>query len=888
MNPIRKICAISIPLLISISTATVFSQTENNNQWYNSAEKHKDKKAPVKDAKKKIFLQFSDTSKEDQLWKKWQVGNLLSSFGHIVKPEGLTLKLDEDERIMNLILAQSKKYLIIKSDVHLSVVDAENFEVINTNSFPDKDDGGSMNGLALSNDDSTVYYTGMQKNMYSGIISKTGVFVQTKTYDLSIDKKFTNPLGIGLCHKSNIALVALAIANQLAVVDLQSGKVLRNIPVGVCPYSVVISNDESTAFVSNFGGPLPGKDDKTEKSAGVQVAVDEYSIALRGSISVIDIKKQKVIVEISTGIHPEAMVLSPDGKLLYVTDASGDGISVIDVNNRKVVYTINTKPNPDLPYGSLTNALQFSEDGKILFAANAGNNAIALINPQKPQEGPYGFITAGGFPGTLSIKNNNLFIGNVVPLKGALQKAKLPANNSELENYTIAAEKGFHLFDIIRSQTEAKSGVIAKPVPINAGEPSLIKHVVYIIKENKKFDQVLGDFGRGNCDSNLVEFPKETTPNTHALANQFVLLDNYYCNGIQSNDGHQWAIQGITTPYREKDYASVRCPYDFGTDPLCYAASGLIWDHLIRKGVSFRNFGELDYPELVKGKTWTDFYTSWKNGTDSAQFKCSYSSDMLRKYSDLRFPGWQMNIPDQVRADAFITALSEYEKQGSLPEFIVIYLPNDHTNGHNTAVPTPRAYVADNDLATGRIVEALANSVFWKDMAVFINEDDPQTGTDHVDGHRSFCLLAGPYIKRDTVISNFYNQSSVLHTICQIFGVQPMNQVVAMSPLMTDCFRNTPNYKGYTHLKSNIALNEMNPEVKDMESKTEALLAPKTMKLNFTRPDKIDEDALLFSKYVWSTIYGDRPFPEHYFGAHGRGLKQLRLKIDPNAKEEEE
>jgi YVTN family beta-propeller protein len=874
-------------LFLSFGVETkVFSQDDKNNQWFNSANRHKDNKAPVKDASQQKGHAVLEPTQIDTTWKKMLVGNTLSSFGHLVKPEGVSIELEKMERIMSLVLVQNKKFLVVKTDSHLSVVDADNFKIISQNTFPDKNDGGSMFGLALGNDDATVYYTGMQKNMYVGTISKNGTFVHTKTIDLSINKKFTNPLGIGFCNKSNIALVALAVANQVAVVDLKTEKVVRNIPVGVCPYAVVISHDETTAFISNFGGPIPGKGDKTEKSAGSDVAVDENSIALRGSVSVIDIKTKKVIAQINTRIHPESMVLSPNGKLLYVTDASGDGISVIDVEKRKVISTIDTKPNPSLPYGSLTTALEFSSDGKILFAANAGNNAIALINPKKTKEGPYGFIAAGGFPGAICIKNDNLFIGNVVPLKGALQKVTLPTNKTELENYTQNAEKGFHLIDIIRAQAEAKSGMVAKPVPTNVGEPSVIKHVVYIIKENKKFDQVLGDIGKGNCDPSLVEFPKEVTPNTHALANQFVLLDNYYCNGIQSNDGHQWAIQGISTPYREKDYASVHCAYDFGTDPLCYAASGLIWDHLLRKGISFRNFGELDYPVLVKGKTWTDFYSSWANKTNTAEFECVYPSDMLRKYSDLRFPGWQMNIPDQVRADAFITALSEYEKAGSLPEFIVIYMPNDHTNGHSTANPTPRAYVADNDLATGRVVDALSKSSFWKGMVVFINEDDPQTGTDHVDGHRSYCLVAGPYVKRDAIVSNFYNQSSVLHTICQIFGTQPMNQTVAMSPLMTECFQDTPNYGGYTYLESNIALNEMNPETKAMNSKTQSLLAPKTEKLDFSRPDRIDKDALMFSKYVWSTIHGDKPFPSQYFGDHGKGLKQLGLKTDPNAKKD--
>lgn len=260
----------------------------------------------------------------------------------------------------------------------------------------------------------------------------------------------------------------------------------------------------------------------------------------------------------------------------------------------------------------------------------------------------------------------------------------------------------------------------------------------------------------------------------------------------------------------------------------------------------------------------------------------------LEKYSDLRYPGWNMDITDQIRADVFIDALKEYEAAGSLPVFMIIYLPNDHTSGYSENKPTPRAYVADNDWATGRVVEALSKSSFWKDMAIFINEDDPQSGTDHVDGHRSICMVAGPYVKRGTVLNHFYNQSSVLHTICQIFGVQPMNQLVATAPLMTACFQQSPDYTPYHSQTPSVAINEMNPAREMIRNKTTARLAPLARRMDFSKPDLIDKDALLFSEYVWSTIHGDKPFPRRYFGAHGKGLKGLGLKIDSKFKKDED
>ncbi|MBV4358887.1 alkaline phosphatase family protein [Pinibacter aurantiacus] len=738
--------------------------------------------------------------------------------GQTLNPAGESLTLIENSRVLNLSLALNKTLLIAKTNRNISVIDAKNFKLLQSFNYLDKE-AGSMNGLVVDANDSTIYFTGLNRNLYVGNVSSSGTFTLVKKIDLSINNKNTNPLGIGLCS-NNIALVACAVANQVAVVDIVKGKVVTNIPVGVCPYAIVISKNKETAFVSNFGGPHPRKGDRTEKSAGTDVAVDERSVAMRGSVTVIDIKSRKKIAEIGTNIHPESMILSPDGKLLYVTDDSGDGISVIDATTFKIIRTINTKPDRSLPYGSLTTALALSGDGKTLMTANAGNNSIALIDAQRPGKGPYGFIAAAGFPGAICIADNNLFIGNVTAIKGQIQKVKLPGNASELANYSSEAKKGFHFIDMLRAQASANSNVAPIPVPKNPGELSSIKHVVYVIKENKKFDQVFGDIGRGNCDSTLVEFGKKYTPNAHQLANQFVLLDNYYCNGVNSSDGHQWAIQGITTPYHEKDFSNGHCSYDFGSDPLCYAGCGFIWDHLVRKGISFRNFGETDLAEIPKGVTWTDIYNSWKNKTDSSPvYKCSYSMKGLEKYSDLRYPGWNMDITDQVRADVFIKALKEYETAGSLPEFIVIYLPNDHTSGYDPMNPTPRAYVADNDLATGKVVDALSKSPFWKDMAIFINEDDPQTGVDHVDGHRSICMIAGPYVKRNAIVSKFYNQSSVLHTICQIFGVQPMNQLVATAPLMTECFQQTPDFTGYNSIASSIPINEMNPAKTAFQSK---------------------------------------------------------------------
>ncbi len=865
-------------------------------------------------------------------WSMQTVGQALAQTGHLMTPAGACAEVAG--RVMGLALVRGGRFLVVKTDRGPAVLDTAGFKLLKQYDVPEKAaaeadrearyraeadrtpklkaapdwektlkakagigwgvHGGSMHGITVGEDDATVYLTGRARHLFSGTVSETGELTFAPTVDLALDKGDTNPLGVGLVPGGKTAVVALALANRVAIVDLVAGKLAATIPVGVCPYGVAVSRDGGTAFVSNLGGSLPRRWDRVERTTGMDkdgtpMAVDKRSVALRGTVSVIDLAKRKVVREIETGIHPEALALSPDGSRLYVVDASGDGVSVIDVARRKVVERLDVKPQPDLPYGSLANGLAVSADGKTLFTANAGNNAVALLNLERPGEPPFAFIAAGGFPGAVCVRGDTLYCGNVTGYAADVQQVTVPRDPAALRALTAAASRGFHLAEIVRAQARAASRVPPRPVPARAGEPSPVKHVVYIIKENKKFDQVLGDIGRGNCEPKFCEFPRATTPNAHALADEFVLLDNYYCGGVLSCDGHQWATQGLTSPYREKDWGNQHAIYGFGADPLCFAGCGFIWDHVLRQGLSFRNFGELGNGVAPKGSKWLDNYRAWTNGTWSAVFSGSYRFDALRRYSDLRFPGWNMLIPDQVRADAFLTALREFEAAKQMPDLVIVYLPDDHTQGGSVANPTPRAYVADNDLALGRVVEALSKSRFWRDMAIFINEDDPQTGADHVDGHRSLCFVASPYARRGgAVVSRFYNQSSVLHTICRIFGLPPMNQVVALAPVMDECFQATPDFTPYVCRPVSVPLDELNPDPKKAASKTQARLGPKTEKLDFSAPDLLDDDAVLFSRWAWATVRGDEPFPVAYTGAHGKGLKALGLRLDPFVVEDDD
>ena len=333
--------------------------------------------------------------------KAWNNGTSdLAQTGHRIVPAGRSLHVQG--RVMSIAIAQRGKFLIVKSDSHIALIDAAEFKVVKQYGFPrqksGKEDLGSMYGLAVAADGATVCFTGNGTCLHTAALDAKGVMTMGSAIDLSVAGKSVDPLGVALIPGGKLAAVALSIPNEVAIVDLASSKVVSRIPVGVCPYGVVIAPDGKTALVSNFGGSQARTGDRTEKSAGTSVAVDERSVALRGTVSVIDLVTRKVVKEIETRIHPEAMTLSPDGKLAYVVDASGDGVSTIDIARRAVVEQFNTKPRADLPYGSLTDGLAISPDGKTLYAANAGNNAVAEIDVARHNDPPCGFFAAGGFP----------------------------------------------------------------------------------------------------------------------------------------------------------------------------------------------------------------------------------------------------------------------------------------------------------------------------------------------------------------------------------------------------------------------------------------------------------------------------------------------------------
>jgi hypothetical protein len=587
------------------------------------------------------------------------------------------------------------------------------------------------------------------------------------------------------------------------------------------------------------------------------------------------------------------------------------------------------RPDPNLPFGSITNALAVSKDCRTLFVANGGNNAIAVVTlAEQPNTRSVvnGFIPTGWFPGGVCTDGANLYVANVkgegsrqpkfkdapqskksvakqakkgdeqeqmarnggasggmpIPaawnshgVRGSLTKVAIP-DARQLAAMTKQALTDARVPQTLLAMEQAESGIKATPVPRRPGEPSMIEHVVYVIKENRTYDQVFGDLSQGNGDAKLCNYGRRITPNQHALAEEFVLLDNYYCNGVLSADGHQWATQGAIGDYSEKEFGGHPRGYFFGTDALAYAGCNFIWDSVLLHGRSFRNYGEFDVTRVVPGGNWFDIYRDFQRKTGKITFKLAIPMETLRKYTCPTFPGWNLAIPDVVRMGAFMREFKEYEKNGDWPSFVVVYLPQDHTAGTSPDYPTPRALVADNDLALGQLIDAISHSRFWATTAIFVNEDDPQAGWDHVDGHRSTCLVVSPYVKRHAVVSQFYNQLSVLHTIERMLGLPSAAQLTGQAPTMEACFADKADVTPYTIRPNIIPLDERNKKVSELQGAARQL-AVASQELDLSEPDRINEDA--FNRILWHASMGvDAPYPADFAGAHGKGLKSLKLK----------
>jgi YVTN family beta-propeller protein len=716
------------------------------------------------------------------------------------------------------------------------------------------------------------------------------------------------PSGLAISPDNRRLYVAGNLSNTLLELDAESGAVLRQIAVGVEPYDVVLTDGK--AYVSNWGGRRPtapsgsrdGADNRgtAESPAGIPtgpaglgttVRVDPRTfVASEGSVSVIDLKAGRVLTEIITGRHASGLAVSPDGKYVVVANANEDTLSVIDPATDRVAETISVRWNPSDLFGASPNALAFGADGKTLFVCHGTQNAVAVISFAPGHSKLQGLIPVGWFPGAIAFdpERRALYVAN---LKGEGDQSRTADHSGfQTRNYIgtvsivpvpeakqLTALTGRVLTNYRHAVMEAalapaRSGQPPRPVPERAGEPSVFKHVIYLIKENRTYDQVLGDMKEGNGDPALCVFGEAITPNQHKIAREFVLLDNVYCAGVLSADGHQWATTAVATDYIEKSFAGFPRSYPFGGSPdaidaMAYSPTGFIWDNAIAHGLSFRNYGEFTLatvrwrdPQHKGAPRFVDIHRDYAAKTGLIEFSNTPGIASLGRYSNPATVGWGLNVPDQFRVDRFLEEFRTYEQQGDLPALIVLYLPNDHTQGTRAGAGTPESYQADNDLAMGRVVEALSHSAYWKDTCLFAIEDDPQNGWDHVSGYRTTGYVVSAYTRRHVTVSDRYTQPGMLRTMELMLGLPPMNQLDASATPMAACFTDRPDLAPFQATPARVSLDTVNPPAREVSDRTRRRDIVTSEWIDFTAPDRANEEEL--NGILWRAMKGSRtPFP---------------------------
>lgn len=813
-------------------------------------------------------------------------GSVVTPTHQILRPAGLQILFPG--RPVDLALSPDGKWLAAQNKSSLVLIRVRDRTVMQTLDLPKG--GMSFKGIAFSTDGSRIYVSEANRSVYVAAM-EDGVLRWVDHIDFPGPNgagDASAPGGLTLSPDGHQLYVCLSRNNSLAAVDLRTKETVT-IPVGVAPYDVLLSHDGRLAYVSNWGGRPPKKGEPASITSGSPILVNPRTgIASSGTVSIVDLKTGKEITQIEVGLHPCGMALSATGARLFVACANSDLVYVIDTDSRRVVERINVRMDPSLPFGSAPNALAVTKDGTRLFVANGTDNALAVVelgyyagNERASGFQSYvaGFIPTGWYPGAVLLDDADqfLFVANVKGLGslnpvtwrgghnshdhlGSISVVRVP-DRTLLARYTdtVRRNNGFPRLASGKASPEGKRKRRV-PIPMAPEEESVFKHVIYIIKENRTYDQVFGDLPQGDGDSSLVHFGREVTPNHHALAEQFVLLDNYYCCGVLSADGHQWTDEAYVTDYIEKQFGDFArsYPYD-GGDALAYASSGFIWDHVLAHGFTFRDYGEFVEAHIEPQGEFLDIYRDFVEGTGKFKIWATPKLETLKPYICPRYIGFPNSVPDVYRAQVFIDELKKFEKKGELPNFIIMLLPNDHTSGLRPGRPTPRAAVADNDLALGRIVEAVSHSRFWKETLILVTEDDPQAGLDHVDGHRTVGLVISPYTKRGAVIHTYYTQISMVRTIEQVFGIPPMNQFDLAAEPMVDCFTETPDFTPYTALPNNIPLDEVNPPLGELEGEAR-YWAERSLELDLEDVDRAEED--LFNRILWFACKGPGvPYP---------------------------
>lgn len=768
-----------------------------------------------------------------QTLQQLQAKRILLPNGWSITPVGKSLPVGDLP--LNITVSSSKKYMAVtnngQSIQSLQLIDVKNEKVLDNITIPK-----SWLGLKFSANEKYLYASGGNDNwILQYAIKKEKLFLIDS---IRLGEKWPvkiSPTGIDIDDVNHLLYVVTKDDKVLYIIDLSSKKIVQKISLPGEAYACLISTDKQELYISCWGC---------------------------GKLLVYDIKQNKLTDEIIVGSNPNDFCLSKNGQFVYVANSNDNSVSVIDIKKRKVLETLNAALYPDAPNGSTTNGVALSTDEKMLYIANADNNCLSVFDVSKPGSSlSKGFIPAGWYPTCVKVIGKKIFVANgkgftsMANPKGpnpmdkkielAYQKGDLKALSKvqyigglfkgTLSIINVPNEKQLSIFSqsvyqntpYNKSKELTASGEEGNPIPLKIGNPSPIKYVFYIIKENRTYDQVLGDMPEGNGDSSLCLFGEKVTPNLHALAREFVLLDNFYVDGEVSADGHNWSLGAYATDYLEKtwvtSYGGRGGDYDAeGNRAIANNKKGFLWDHAKRAGVSYRTYGEFadDYKPNIP---------------------------VLKNHFCTYYTSWDQKIRDTTRVGQWKKDFDSLFALNALPHLNTLRIINDHTEGLSKGRPTPFAHCADNDLAIGMFIEYLSKSPVWKESVVFILEDDAQDGPDHVDAHRSTAYVAGGFVKRHFVDHTMYSTSSMLRTIELILGIAPMSQYDAAATPMWRCFSKSPNLNGFSAKPLQWDINEKNSVENAWQKKSETF--------DFTKEDRVPDRE--FTEVIWKAVKGE-------------------------------
>ena len=741
----------------------------------------------------------------------------------------------------------------------------------------------SFYGLAWSADGKNLFVSGGGAEVIHAFAFQEGYLAAHRELRLRPAAEQGVPGGLAVSGDGRALYVTESWGQRVEKIAVADGRVLWTRALAAAEGAATTQpEDERLKAASDPAAPFPYTCVPDEKHGRVYV-----SLWARSTVLVLDAQTGAELARWPVGAHPCEMLLAADGRL-FVAEANLNSVSAVDTATGRVTEMLTASLFPNSPPGSMPNSLALSPDGELLFVANANNNNVAVFDvgtAGKAQS--LGFIPVGWFPTSVRVTRDGKtlvvangkgitsaanprgpFPGTPVPrdlqeyigslMQGTVSLIPLPAEKKRAEQLGAWTKTAYTCspLDAIASVRGVAERPAGNPIPAKIGEGSPIKNVIYIVRENRTYDQIFGDIAEGNGDPRLCLFPENVTPNAHALAREFVLLDNFFADGEVSADGHEWTMAAQATDFVEKMWPlnyghNAKKKYDYPSEghyPVAFPANGYLWNRAAEAGVSYRSYGE--------------FCNTPQRGPALAEA----ALPILVGHIDPYYHAWDLTYPDVKRAERFIAELHRYEAEGAPPRLQVVRLGNDHTSGTGLGARTPTALIADNDLALGRIVAAVSQSKFWAETVIFVLEDDAQNGPDHVDAHRMPALAISPWTKRRAVDSTLYSTTSMLRTIELILGLQPMSQFDAAARPLWATFADHADLAPYVERPAQVDLDARNTKL--------AWGSRDSQRMDFSAPDKADDIKL--NEIVWRSVRGPKspmpgPVRAAFYKAHPKG-----------------